>query len=75
MSPPGLEGISLRPLCQKKNWRTPVQNENVASTDKQEILSTKFSVFRDRKSYAILRNAERSKTLVESVGYQESIWE
>ena len=38
-------------------------------------MSTKFSVFRDRKPYAILGNAERSKTLVGSMEYQESIWE
>lgn len=77
MSPPGPDRISPgAPLSEKKKqWRTPVQNENEASTDKQGILSTKFSVFRDRKSYAILRNTERSKTLVGSMGYQQLIWE
>lgn len=74
MSPPGPEGISLRPLCQKiilenlcTEWEWSIQRNG--------ILSTKFSVFRDRKPYAILGNAERSKTLVGSMEYQESIWE
>lgn len=62
MSPPGPEGITLRPLCQK-NLKNPVDNENVASTYKQGILNTKFSFFRERKPYA-LGNAERSVTLV-----------
>ena len=59
-------------MSEKKNVENPVQNENVASADKQGILNTHFFFFRDRMSYA-LGNAERSINLVGCMVYQGSL--
>lgn len=56
----------------EKKWRPLYRMRKLNSTDKQAILNTKFSFFRDWITYT-LGNAERSMTLVGWMVYQDSI--